>query len=354
MRITTLAFLLLTFATSIVSADDNTLKIGVSVPLSGALANVGEDIRRGFELGIEETKNSPVKLVAVYDDNGHAARLGASSAHKLLERDKVDVIVSLWDVADTVAPIAETKKIPHIAIRWNPHITENRSFTFTMESTYKSWINSELALLRSLNVKRIAIITEQSPGWVLGLEWMNAQAPQYGIEVVASEFLSTDLDYRSPLLRMSTKKPDRLVINANPPHIDLIIQRAQEVMPKVPFSGYLDLTQDLSLIEGVPYVAQFKTAEWFEKKFQARYGEPFQARAPHAYDIVMILNSLVTKLGRKPRADEIVAHLASLKDGPGATGNITTSATRNIESECVWKLIKEGKPVFLPMPQAEK
>ena len=320
------------------------LKIGATLPMSGRLAYVGEDIRRGLELGAADFGGKRLGFGIIVEDNQHDAKLAASTAHKLLYQDRVDVIVSLWDMADVVAPLAERAKTPHLAIRWNPHIAEKYSYTLTMESTYLSYVDSQRRLLKAMGARRIGLLTEEAQGWVLADEYLKKSAPAAGFEIAGDErYISESPDLRSVVLRLLQKKPDMVVLLSNPPNTEILIQRIREAAPAQKFTGYFEYMAAPALVEGIPFVAQFTAAPWFEAKFSARYGSDFKARAPQAYDIVRLIAEIQGPAPEKLSGGEFMRGVSRIHNLPGASGSLSVSRTRNIESECVWKIARAGR-----------
>lgn len=164
-----LAVALASFLIANVSAAEGpALSIGLALPLSGDMARYGLDIRRGATMVKEELAKRGTEMVFISEDTQLIPRTAATAAQKLINRDRVDVIVSLWDTAEAVAPIAEQKGVPHVSIRWNHRVAQEFSHTFTFESTYVSWIRATLAYLQSQRVRRLAVMTDISgAGWVL-------------------------------------------------------------------------------------------------------------------------------------------------------------------------------------------
>ena len=333
---------------NLVLAEKITLKLGASLPLSGRLAYVGKDIQRGLELAIKDYSNDRLAFEVAYEDNQHEGKHAATTAHKLIEQNKVDAIISLWDMADVVAPIAERSKTPHLAIRWNPHIAETHSFTFTMESTYRSYIESLLDLTKALKIKKLGILTEEAKGWVLASEYLQEIAPKKGFSIVGEERVAGKTpDYRSAVLRLLKKNPELTVLLSNPPHTEIMISRIREANPDQKFTGYFEYLKTPSIVEGVPFAAQFAASPWFESKFENYYGESFQARAPQAYDIIKLLSTVQSQSKKKLSSKELVDAISGISDIPGASGTLTVSGVRTIESECVWKIVRNGKVVIL-------
>lgn len=65
-------------------------------------------------------------------------------------------------------------------------------------------------------------------------------------------------------------------------------------------------------------------------------------RAAFGYDLVSILGQLVERVKHRPTSEEILDHLNHLRNYPGATGIISANRSRNIETACVLKEIRNG------------
>lgn len=304
------------------------------MPLTGGLAHVGEDIRRGITLGQQDFSDEQLGFEVLYEDNRHEPKLAVTTATKLLQRD----------MSDVVAPLAERARVPHLAIRWNPHVTKEHAFTFTMESTYLSYVDSQIELVKELGASSISILTEAGEGWILAATYLKRIAPKHGIQVLSEEqLLRSEHDHRAIIERTLRKEPDLIVIFTNPPVTQMVLKRLRERAPQQRFTGNFEVLSDPGLVEGVPFVAQFLAAPWFELRFKNVFGERYQVRAPQAYDLMLLLRLAATLDGGPSSGSDLVAALTSIDSFFGATGQVSINADRNIESECVWLVARNGR-----------
>lgn len=323
---------------------DEVIVIGALLPLTGDLGYVGEDIRRGIELGLDEVNPQGAKLKMIYEDTRHQTKDAVSGARKLLDVEHVDILISLWDMSDPVAPIAEQKRVPHLCIRWNPHIAEKFEYTSTFETTYISYVASQIKLLKALGVKSVALATEEAQGWILAAAEFRKRAGDAGIEVFAEEQYPADTkDYRSIVTKLLAKNPDMIVTNAFQPGLDLLIKKIREQRPAQRITGYFETYNPLSFVESMPFVAQNDVSVSFREIFKSKYGEEFKARAPHGYDLIRMISAIYEKAGRKLSGKEFIDRFAKIKNYSGATGVLSANATKNIENEPVWMIVKDGK-----------
>ena len=343
----TASLLLLNGTPSRLVADETTRKvtvsIGVQLPLSGELAFVGQDIQRGIDLALEDLHSSPIKLTVYYEDDRGSAVQAASASQRLIMQKKVDVAVSLWDMAEIVAPVAERAKIPHLSIRWNPHVAERYPYTFTLESTYKTFARYQLALAQASGAKTLGLITEESTGWILVRDYLEASAKEYGISVVSSDAYmpAPGLDLRPVVTHALSRKPDFLIINNFQPWIVPTIRLIRQLNKQQKFTGYFEGIEQPQLVEGIPFVNQSNTSPLFQERFLKRYGERYKMRAPHAYDIIKIIHDAYAKSpSRKATSDELVSSLREIRNYQGQSGILTANATKNIETEPVYQILR--------------
>ncbi len=328
---------------AIADAEPIKIKIGASLPMSGDLAYVGVDILRGLELAKKDFDSDKVKYEIIVEDDSYLGKNAATAGIKLLNIDKVDAIISLWDMAEIIAPIAEKSEVPHFAIRWNPHIAEKYSYTMTIESTYISYVNSWVDLLKDMRIKSVSIIREEVEGWNLGADLMKTLLLKEDIKLNEEiVYLRSESDHRTIIMKVLRKKPEMVLFLTNPPHNEIFIKRLKEANPEQRFSGYFEIMDNIGLVENMPFVAQLEPAPWFIKKFEDSYHQKIAARAPQSYDIVAVINDSLGGHTGKPTGGQIVSHISAIHDFPGASGMLNSKGLRTVEMSCVWKAAKDG------------
>ena len=87
-------------------ANTSDLKVGVILPLTGDLSITGEKMYQGVQLAQAELEKDGVQFVV--EDSHSKPTDAVSAAQKLLNVDKVDVIVGTYSPDETiaVAPVA--------------------------------------------------------------------------------------------------------------------------------------------------------------------------------------------------------------------------------------------------------
>lgn len=327
-----------------VFAENPRITVGLALPFSGDMARYGLDIQRGATMAQEDLAQRGIEISFISEDTQLVPRMAATVAQKLINRDRVDLIVSLWDTAEAVAPIAEQRKTPHVSIRWNHRVAQEFPHTFTFESTYVTWVRATLNFLKTKGVKRLAVMTDESAaGWVFAREYLLQVTAEYGITVVSDvQFLGSAGNLNVSLAKVLKEPADYLLMLHFGPSLVEVMRRLAERNVSTPVTGYFDGMEPPINVEARPFIAQFDTQQWFLDRFIARFAGERPIRAAFGYDLVSILGNLVERMKRRPTSEEILEHLNSVRDYSGATGTISANGSRTIETTCILKEIRNG------------
>lgn len=124
------------------ASSEGPVTIGLLVPQSGVYNALGNDMKAGFEVYLEQQGNKlggrEVKVVLA--DEGETPESGRAAAEKLVKRDKVDAVVGVVSSATMmgVKDLFESSKIPLVG--------SNASPTTLTDTTYiwrTSYVNDE-------------------------------------------------------------------------------------------------------------------------------------------------------------------------------------------------------------------
>jgi ABC-type branched-subunit amino acid transport system substrate-binding protein len=125
---------------------------------------------------------------------------------------------------------------------------------------------------------------------------------------------------------------------------ETIIKQLDTLRPGTKHSGYYEVIEDLSVIEGQPFVSQLGYTPVFAEKFKKRFGHSYRIRAPHAYELIRLIAYAFEGVSKekKPTTAEARDHLSTLKDFDSVLGKLSVNGTRNIEHPNVFKVAKGG------------
>jgi branched-chain amino acid transport system substrate-binding protein len=191
------------------------LKVGLSVSLSGPNSSLGVPYAKGMQAAVAykpEINGRKVQLI-VLDDNSDPTTAGRN-ARKLIEEDKVDVIMGTSGVpaAIAMAQVARELKTPMIGL--TPIILKGADldWTVTVAQPTQLMVDAVVERMKKSNVKSVAYIGF-SDGWgdLVYDALMKAAGPA-GIKVVTNErYARADSSVTGQVLKIIATHPDAVM-----------------------------------------------------------------------------------------------------------------------------------------------
>ena len=347
------------------AAKSDVIKVGVFLPLTGDNAAGGELELRGIKLANKmhpEVLGKKVELVVA--DNKSDKAEAASVAARLIEKDKVKVIIGTYgsSLAMAAGNIVKENKVPAIGTSCtNPQVTANNDYYFRacFIDPFQGTVMANYAFKNG--AKKVAIIQEVSNDYAVGLAkffkeaFVKLTGSSDSIIEVAN-YQTGDKDFSAILTNIKAKNPDVIFAPGNFTESALLIKQARQLGLTVPFLGgdtwetqeFIDVGgKD---VEGASLSTAFdrekaSTAE--AKKFLDAYvkeykGEP-SALTALAYDAYLIAIDGIKRAGTATDSVKIRDAIAQTKDLEAVTGKTTLDKNGDAIKAAVIKTVKDGK-----------
>lgn len=198
------------------------IKIGAFLSVTGPAAFLGDPEQKTLEMYVERLNAAggvvgrKLQLV-VYDDGGDADK-ARTFAKRLLEQDKVDVIVGGSTTGTTMAavPLAEQAQIPFVSLAGAVVIVEpTKKWVFKTPHTDRMACEKVFADMRARMLSKLALISG-SGGFDKSMraECLKV-AGRYGVEVAADEtYGAGDTDMTAQLTKIKAAQGVQAVLNA--------------------------------------------------------------------------------------------------------------------------------------------
>ena len=347
--------------------DGDVIKVGVFLPLTGDNAAGGELELRGIKLANKlHPKVMGKKVELVVADNKSDKAEAASVAARLIEKDKVKVIVGSYGSSLSMAAgnIVKEAKVPAVGTSCtNPQVTANNDYYFRacFIDPFQGTVMANYAFKKG--AKKVAIIQEVSNDYAVGLAKFFKDAFEKlagpGSIIETANYQTGDKDFSAILTNIKAKNPDAIFAPGNFTESALLVKQARQLGIKAPFlGGDTWETQEFIVVggkdvEGVAFSTAFDrekatTAE--AKKFLEEYvkeykGEP-SALSALAYDAYLIAINGIEKANSLDTT-KIRDAIAKTKDMEGVTGKTTLDKNGDPIKGAVIKTVKDGKFKYL-------
>jgi branched-chain amino acid transport system substrate-binding protein len=355
------------------SKDGDTIKIGVNLELSGAVASYGTSELSGIELAVEEINaeggidGKEIELVKV--DNKSDPAEATSAAIRLTTQDKVVAIIGAATSGATVAQaqIANDNETPLITPSGtSPTVTVREDggvnefvFRTSFIDPFQGTVAANFAA-NDLNVKNAAILSDNSSDYSKGLAAsFKKDFEAAGGKVISEEsYVAKDSDFRSTLTRIKAANPEFILIPGYYEEVGLIVKQAREMGITAPLMGAdgWDSPTLLKLAGAEALNNTFTTNHYssedpdgiiqnFNKKFNDKYSKSPDAFNALGYDTVYLLADAIKRAGG-PDSVKIKEALAETKELELVTGLYSVDENHHPIKSATILEYKDGEQVF--------
>ncbi|MPZ52665.1 MAG: ABC transporter substrate-binding protein [Acidimicrobiia bacterium] len=214
-------------------ASGETLRVGLAVSLSGAVADTGQKMLDGAQLWVDEGNtilDRPVELV-VYDDES-TPETSARLYDRLIATDQVDLLIGPYGSgpAAAVAEVADRhERFILMTGAAASAIFEGSEMSVQLMSPSIHQPALPLQLAAESGIETMAAAGVDNPYGREVQDGAIRYAEEYGIEVVHQEVYEEEpRDLSSLILSMRSKSPDLVYVGAYVPDSILFTRQAQE------------------------------------------------------------------------------------------------------------------------------
>ena len=351
------------------NAGEDTIKIGVFEPLTGDNAAGGELEVEGIELAHEkypEVLGKKVELFIV--DNKSDKVEAANAATRLVDKDKVSVVLGSWGSGFSIAAgqVLKEKEVPAIGTSaTNPLVTKDNNYYFRVcfIDPFQGNVMANYAF-NEVGAKKVALIIEKSNDYSVGLAkfFEDAFKELTGDEnaIVYTGFYNTgDRDFSAQLTSLKASGAEAIFAPGNFTESALIMKQAKDLGIDLPMLGgdtwetpdLLDIAGEAG--EGAVFSTFFdakatfneNTTEFLEA-YEAKYpGKEPAAVTALAYDAYVLAIEAIERAGSAdPNA--IRDAIEATKDFQGAAGLVNFDENGDAVKSAVIKVIQDGKFTF--------
>jgi len=233
---TALAFVLVTYVGC--HADDS-LKVGVVIPLTAEHARLGEIEKNSFTLAVDAInkaggiKGRPVSLI-IEDDNSRAD-LARSAAEKLIVQDEVLVLTGAFrsESGLEIAAVAQERRVPFLVTTAAADVIteQGAEYVFRISPPVSQYLSPLLSFLETVVKPRtVATVYENSLFGKTAAKELARAFRKHGGKVVAEKtFKLGATDFTSILIPVKEAKPDVVFIAASAIEGAILIRQCRDL-----------------------------------------------------------------------------------------------------------------------------
>ncbi len=341
-----------------VAAAQEPIRIGSILSVTGPASFLGDPEQKTLEMYVERLNAAGGVIgrklqLTIYDDGGDAEK-ARTFTKRLIEQDKVDVIVGGSTTGTTMAaiPLVEQAQIPFISLAGAVGIIEPvKKWVFKTPHTDRMACEKIFADMRERKLVKVALISGTG-----GFDKsMRAEclkvAGRYGIEIVADEtYGAADSDMTAQLTKIKATPGLQAVLNAGFGQGPVIVTRNYRqlgiTVPLYQSHGvaskqFIKLAGDAAEGVRLPAAAllvaellpdtdpQKAVVVAYKRDYEARYKSDVSTFGGHAYDGLMLVVDAIKRAGSTDKA-KVRDAIENTHGYIGTGGVVNLSATDHL------------------------
>ena len=327
------------------------IKIGAMYPLSGDGAAFGDAAKKDAEMFFAEFNKKPHKFEykIIFEDNQYNLAKQATLAQKLINVDKVDVLVTVMsNFGAVVSPLAEQHKILHFSVATDPAVSKG-FYNMITSSNPAGEADVMYKKLLKEGAEKVDIIVVNATGPQSMVDYFEERAAQdKQIKIGQTFHVNADeKDFRIMLYKIKENKPDYILVQLAMPTIDIFMKQYRESGINIPVTGIESFTylQNRELAEGLWYVDAAPATDDFVARYQAKTGTATTNYAEYMDFILQMITFSYEGAGVTDR-EKVIDYIQNNSAGQiTAIGKITTEPDGILNGQPVIKTIINGEPV---------
>ncbi len=332
------------------------IRIGGFTSASGPGSFLGDPEAKTFKIEVERINREGGvlgrQLQLIFYDSGSDPKQAVSFARKLIDNDKVDVLIggSLTGETMAVVPIVQDAEIPYISLAGAAVIIEPvKKWVFKTPHTDRMAVEKDYIDMKKRGLSKIGIIAGSVGFDESCRKEAKNLAPKHGITIVDDQtYAPTDTDMTPQLTNLRSHTDIQAVLDCGSQAPTVITTRnyQQLGMSKIPLyfshavasQEYIDGAGAAANGVRIPAAAvlvaeqlpdtdpQKKVGLDYRKAYEAAYHQPISTFGGHAYDALLIYVTAVKQAGSTDKA-KVRDAIENLKNVVGTDGIFNFSPT---------------------------
>lgn len=344
--------LVLIFLLPSVCLSEEKLLVGVIVPLSGPLAEYGNNIKLGLELAKSELRpEQSAQIELVFEDDQYQATKAIAAYRKLTTTGKSPKAIITFGstIGNALAPMAEKDQRVLFAIGASDKaVTKNRKHVFTHWVSPESEARAMYQEIIRRGYKSVAVVRAENDGLNAIADAFVARLMEAGLSSAVEEQISVlpdATDFRSSILKIKQKNVSAVATMLFPKQIAIFAKQMREMGMSSPIFG-ADSMEDSDVLAhssgallNAWYAIGVSGTPAFHARFENYYGYHVKALSANAFDS---LNLVFQAWKSKAETLAMSEYLANVKNYSGACGIYSSTKDNGFDLPAQIKVITEG------------
>lgn len=330
-------------------SEGNVIKIATASPLSGSEAAVGESIKLGAQMALEEKKEAfkqlGFELKLFPTDDQADPKMGVANANKMIADKDIMAVVGHYNsgVAIPSSEVYNKGNLPMVSpANTNPMVTDRKLPTVNricIRDDFQGPAGAQYA--KKVGMKSVFVVHDKTAyGQGLADEFKK-EAEKQGIKIVGYEGITKgELDLNAVLTSVKAANPDLIYFGGMYAEMGVLVNQARDKGIAAKFMGGdgIDSSELVKIVGKNAVGVMYTTAAapitvtdagkaWAEK-YKQQTGKDVESYSAYGYDAAMIaLNAIEATIkangNKMPTRELVTAEIRKTADFKGVATTVT-------------------------------
>ncbi len=309
-----------------ISAEDHAAplyQVGVSIPLTGDLAEYGAAVRNGIQIARSRLPSQFRHLKLIFEDNQYDAKIALTILQRF-QRANIDLVYSWGEVPfNATAPVAERSRLPLTAYSLDNSAARHSRYIALMSNDPMSLTAPLVNVLRKQQLKHLGVIAAEDPYIEAFIKGLRSNLKEGEALSSISTVLSGEADMKPHALRAKTANIDALGVFLYPGQVSSLyrslgaIGASYRTFGTDIFESRREIRAAGSFMKGALY-PNFEIPQWFVDEYISMFKDDAQiSYGYNGYAWAVVAAHVLSSSQEKLSADGIVAAFRSVKGDEG-------------------------------------
>lgn len=288
--------------------------VGMLLPLSGPVAEMGGAFRRGVQLYLADHPTAAVSFL--YEDHKYDGKTTVTALHALHARSDIKLMV-VWGntPAGAAAPVAEQQRIPTLAISMNPDARDRR-YVVSLGPPVASLVSAIAEHFKNIGGGHVGAVSIDIGNALEAIDLVDAALDGSMLKKVVS---SDEVDFKPIISQLRSRQIDRLVVFLLPQQALTFLRQAKQLTYTPQIVG-----GDVFAVESFENEAQHLTAkagfvygavkdEFIAHLASGQSGTSYFFEVATGYSVAQMLDDLAQRIRLQAIPSNVLDDLVSLQ-----------------------------------------
>ncbi|MFI3241877.1 MAG: ABC transporter substrate-binding protein [Alphaproteobacteria bacterium] len=333
-----------------------TIKIGVTLPLTGDVAEVGNINKDTIVQALKDYGDTKFNYELIFEDDMVLPKKGVMNTRYFINVKKVDAIISQWTpVAAVVSPLAQANEIIHFTCAFGYKVAEGE-YNFNNTTSFEEQSKVLVSKLKKENIKSLSYVVANTSGCVEQSEYVINKLKENDIEVLDVNHCNpTEKDFRFMISKMEQKKPEYYILCSISPATEIFLKDLELITGKRNVTSidtfYEMNSQYRSQANDLWFVSSALGTDRFRTQLKNKINNEAVSCTANLYDSTKMLiaayENAVALNGEKPNKEDVIDFLHNIKNYTDAMEDVSIDSDGFVQSKANIAIIRDGNPVLL-------